>query len=67
MKPDAVDTLAKVVGCPRCQRRTALGYYESVHFRYCLYCNLSYTVVYNTRSKTYKRGKVVKGNVWLNS
>lgn len=55
--------LAKVIGCPHCGRTTAFGLFKGQHLRWCVYCNLSFAVLYNSSSKRkgYRRSRLVKG------
>lgn len=59
----AVDVLQKVASCPVCGSETALCMYKSTHLRWCIKCNVSFTIIYNKKLKQprYVRSPVMTG------
>jgi hypothetical protein len=59
-----LDMLRKVTICPQCASECALCFYKSVHMRWCIKCNVSFTVVYNKATHKYQRTPLQKGLVF---
>jgi hypothetical protein len=55
--------LAGVIPCPQCKRETALCYLINVHYRWCIHCNIHYSVWYDKRKGKYRRGKIKDGMI----
>lgn len=60
----STDVLSEVTKCPHCHSETALCFYKSTHLRWCVSCNVSFTVIYNKKASKYKRSEIREGLVF---